>query len=197
FLLTDSEENPINYPDDELLAGMSVVDTKTGAIRAIGGSRNRETLFGSNYATEANRQPGSTIKPLLAYGPAIEYEKWSTYEQIDDDKPYEAGGSNPIRNWNRQYQGLVSARYALAQSLNVPTVKTFDAVVAARAKEFAENLGIQFANEQLNVRDAIGGTETNVSPLQLAGAFSAFGNEGIYTEPHTVVKVEFPNGSTV
>ncbi len=197
FLLTDSESNPIPYPDEDLLAGMVVVDTKTGAIRAVGGSRNRETPFGSNYAIDAFRQPGSTIKPILAYGPAIEYEKWSTYHQINDDKPYEAGGSNPIRNWNRQYQGWMSARYALAQSLNVPAVKTFEEVGADRAKEFAEGLGIDFADEQLNVRDVIGGTKTNVSPLQLAGAFSTFGNEGIYIEPHAVTKVEFPDGSVV
>src|SRR5690625_2581757 len=176
---------------------MVVLDTKNGAIRAIGGSRNRDTLFGSNYATEAYRQPGSTIKPLLAYGPAIEYKKWSTYEQINDDKPYEAGGSNPIRNWNRQYQGWVSARYALAQSLNVPAAKTFEEVGSDRAKEFAENLGIEFADEQLDARDVIGGSSTNVSPLQLAGAFSAFGNEGIYTEPYAVTKEEFPDGSVV
>src|SRR5690625_1085780 len=49
FLLTDSDENPIPYPDEEMLAGMSIVDTKTDAIRAIGGSRNRDTAFGSNY----------------------------------------------------------------------------------------------------------------------------------------------------
>ena len=62
---------------------MAVVDTKTGAIRAIGGNRNKETAFGSNYAINGHRQPGSTIKPILAYGPAIEYKKWSTYHQIN------------------------------------------------------------------------------------------------------------------
>ena len=66
-----------------------------------------------------------------------------------------------------------------------------------RAKEFAENLGIEFADEHLVPQDAIGGTSTNSFPLQLAGAFSAFGNEGIYTEPYAVVKVEFPDGSVI
>src|SRR5690625_3081595 len=55
FLLTDSDENPVNYPDEDLLAGMVVVDTKTGAIRAVGGSRNRESAFGSNYAINKMR----------------------------------------------------------------------------------------------------------------------------------------------
>lgn len=195
FLLTDSEENPIPYPDEDFQASMSVVDTKTGAIRAIGGGRNYEAR-GYNYAVDLKRQPGSVIKPILAYGPAIEYEKWSTYHQINDDKPFETGG-DPIRNWNRQYQGWMSARYALAQSLNVPAVKTFTEIGSERTKEFAEGLGLEFASEVLDPRDAIGGTESTMTPIQLAGAYSAFGNEGIYTEPHAVTKVEFPDGSVV
>ena len=196
FLLTDSPENPIPYPDEDLLAGMAIVDTKTGAIRAIGGNRNKETAFGSNYAINAHRQPGSTIKPILAYGPAIEYEKWSTYHQILDE-PYQPSGSNPIRNWNRQYHGWVSARYALVQSLNVPAAKTLEEIGSDRVKTFAENLGIEFSTEVLDPRDAIGGTSNNVSPLQLAGAFAAFGNNGIYTEPYAVEKVEFPDGTVI
>lgn len=197
FLLTDSENNPINYPDEDLQAGMAVVDTKTGEIRAIGGSRNRENVMGDNYAIKLDRQPGSTIKPLLSFGPAIEYEKWSTYHQVKDDKPYELGSGHQIRNWNRQYQGQVSIRTALKDSLNVPTIHTFMEVGPDRAKNFAENLGIEFADEHLAPNDAIGGTRTTVTPLQLAGAFSAFGNEGIYTEPHAVTKVVFPDGSVV
>src|SRR5699024_4441582 len=102
----------IPYPDEDLLAGVSVIDTKTGAIQAIGGSRNRENAFGSNYAINAHRQPGSVVKPLLAYGPAIEYEQWSTYHQILDEE-YTPEGSNTIRNWDRQYHGWVSQRFAL------------------------------------------------------------------------------------
>src|SRR5699024_681218 len=131
------------------------------------------------------------------YGPAIEYEQWSTYEQINDDKPYATGSGHEIRNWNRQYQGWMSARTALKHSYNVPAVKTFMEIGPDRAKTFAENLGIEFADEHLGPQDAIGGTATTVTPLQLAGAFSAFGNEGIYTEPYAVTKVVFPDGSTV
>lgn len=197
FLLTDSPENPIPYPDEDLQAGVAVVDTKTGQIRAIGGSRNRENVMGDNYAIKLDRQPGSTIKPLLAYGPAIEYEKWSTYHQINDDKPYETGSGHQIRNWNRRYQGWISARVALRESLNVPAVKTFMEIGPDRAKKFAENLGIKFADKTLAPQDAIGGTRTTTTPLQLAGAFSAFGNEGVYTEPYSVTKVVFPDGSEI
>ncbi len=197
FLLTDSDDNPIPFPNDELRTGITVTDTKTGAIRAIGGGRNRKS-GDLNYAINPKgMQPGSVFKPLVAYGPAIEYEKWSTYHQINDDKPFEHGTSNQIRNWNKKYGGWMSIRYALKESLNVPAAKTLDEIGSDRAKEFAEGLGITFANEHLDPRDAIGGTDTNTTPMQLAGAYSAFGNEGIYTEPYAVTKVEFPDGSTV
>lgn len=198
-LLTNSENNPINYGgDDELQAGMAVLDTKTGEIRAIGGRRNSESMKEFNYAISGGSQPGSSIKPIIDYGPAIEHLKWSTYHQLNDDKPIEiAGTNNTIRNWNRQYQGWMSARYALAQSLNVPAVKTFQEVGYDKAKEFAEGLGIKFKNDEIYLTDAIGGAKTTVTPLQMAGAYRAFGNEGIYNEPYAVTKVEFPDGKTV
>lgn len=195
-LLSDADDNPVAYPDDELQAGMTVLDTKTGGILAIGGGRDRET-GDLNYAFQAPRQPGSIFKPFLAYAPAIEYEKYSTYHQINDDQPYDYGGDHRIRNWNRQYQGWMSMRYALEQSLNVPAVKTFDEIGIDRGREFAEGLGIEFDGDTLGISEAIGGSKTNTTPLDMAGAYSSFGNEGIYTEPYTVTKVEFPDGSVV
>lgn len=198
FLLTDSDENPIPYPDGEMQAGMVVLDTKNGAIRAVGGRRNSEGKKEYNYAIDATFQPGSTAKPIIAYGPAIEYNKMSTYHQINDDKPYEIAGSDKtVRNWNRKYSGWMSARYALNQSLNVPALKTLEETGYGNAQKFAEGLGIKFADDQMSIRDAIGGTKTEVSPLQMAGAYRAFGNEGIYNEPYAVTKVEFPDGRIV
>ncbi|MBM7569861.1 transglycosylase domain-containing protein [Aquibacillus albus] len=198
MLLTDSEENPITYPDENFQAGLTVLDTKTGAIRAIGGGRNRDNQNGWNYAFHGNgRQPGSTIKPITAYGPAIETNKLSTYHQINDDKPYDVAGSSPIENWNRSYQGWVSMRYALQWSLNVPAVKTLEENGYSNAQSFAENLGVTFANDSMTIRDAIGGTSTGVTPMQLAGAYRAFGNEGIYNEPYAVTKVVYSDGRTV
>src|SRR5690625_1353588 len=208
FLLTDSDENPIPYPADvvdaegeehQMQAGMAVVDTSTGAIQAIGGSRNSQKIDGTNYATDLKRQPGSTFKPIVAFAPAIEYNKWPTYYQILDDKPYVIGGTNnkKIHNWDSRNHGWLTMRQALSSSFNVPTVKLLDEVGYNQAQEFAEKLGIKFANDQLTVTDAIGGTDTNVTPLQLAGAFRTFGNEGIYNEPYAVTKVEFPDGKVV
>ncbi len=198
FVLTDSEENPIPYPDDELQVGLTVLDTQTGAIRAIGGRRNSTGNDEYNHAIQGEGfQPGSTFKPILSYGPAIEYDKISTYHQLNDDKPYEPEHSTPIHNWNNKYQGWMSARYALTQSLNVPTVKLAEETGLNNAKEFAEGLGINFPKDDITVGDVIGGTDTDVTPLELAGAFRPFGNEGIYNEPYAVEKVEFPDGTVV
>lgn len=197
FLLTDSPENPIDYGHEDVQAAIVVLDTKTGAIQAIGGQRNTTQHGMYNYALKGF-QPGSTIKPILVYGPAIEYDQISTYHQILDDAPYLPEGvqGNPIRNITGRYSGWVTARTALSQSLNVPAVKLFEEVGFDRAIQFGEKLGLDMPDELVH-SDALGGGKLLVTPLELAGAFRVFGNNGIYNEPYAVASVEFPDGSTV
>src|SRR5699024_3117190 len=142
-------------------------------------------------------QPGSVLKPIAAYGPAIENEECSTYHQINDDKPYEKGGSNPIRDWAPQYHAWLFIRQALAQSSNVLAAATLEETGSDYVKEFANGVGIEVADETLVARDAIAASSTNTTPFELAGAYAAFGNEGIYTEPYAVTEVEFSDGATV
>lgn len=178
----------------EFQAGIAVVDTKTGEIRALGGGRKKEegVTFGFNYATDTRKQPGSTIKPIVDYGPAIEYLKWSTYHQLKDE-PYQYSDGTPIKNWDGKYEGQMSMRTALARSRNIPALKALQEVGLERAKEFANKLGMGF--NEIHEAYAVGGVGKGVSPLQMAGAYSAFGNGGIYIEPHAVKKVVFPDGT--
>ncbi|MDQ0228792.1 PBP1A family penicillin-binding protein [Metabacillus malikii] len=185
----------INYPDDEMQAGIALIDTKTGEIRAIGGGRN-QPVGGFNYATDAKRQPGSTIKPVLDYGPVIEHEKWSTAEPINDEPYTYSDGKTPINNWDRSYKGWMSMRDALAYSRNIPALKAFQAVGKEKAKTFAQGLGIPLPKE-IYEPYSIGGFNEGVSPLQMAGAFSAFGNNGIYNEPHAVKKIVLSDGTEI
>ncbi|WP_117148819.1 transglycosylase domain-containing protein [Paraliobacillus zengyii] len=199
LVLSNSDDNPIDFPDDELQSGIVVTATNTGAIRAIGGGRNRENNNGWNYAFQGDgRQAGSAIKPILDYGPAIEYLNWSTYQQINDDAPYEIGNEagDTINNWNNQFQGWMSIRYALQWSLNVPAVKTLDEVGTSQAADFANGLGFNYDENNLGITEAIGGAESDVTPLVMAGAYSAFGNEGIYNEPYAVTKIVYDDGSS-
>ncbi|MGN8644541.1 transglycosylase domain-containing protein [Gracilibacillus sp. HCP3S3_G5_1] len=185
----------IPFPDDAFKAGVALIDTKTGAIRAIGGNRDPESQNvqrGFNFATDIQRQPGSTIKPILDYGPAIEYNQWSTYHQINDER-LEIDGKE-FKNFDGRFHGMVSMRKALVHSYNIPAIKTFLELENEQVKEFAANLGIDL--EHLYPSYAIGGfgDDDGVSPLEMAGAYAAFGNNGQYHEPYAVTKVEYPTG---
>ncbi|MED1468016.1 PBP1A family penicillin-binding protein [Bacillus salipaludis] len=187
-------QDVINYPDKKFQAGVSLLDTKTGAIRAIGGGRNQQVKRGFNYAIDTRRQPGSTIKPVLDYGPAIEYLKWGTYQTIDD-KPVKYSTGQTFGNWDGRYMGRMTIRTALQLSRNTPAVQTLQQVGLDRAKKFANNLGIPL--KEIYESYAIGGLRDGVSPLQMAGAYSAFGNNGLYTKPYAVIKIKLRDGTVI
>ena len=183
----------VQFSTEEMQAGIVLLDTQTGEIRAIGGGRKQEVRRGLNYAMDIERQPGSTIKPVLAYGPAIEYLQWSNYHQISDE-PHTYSDGTKVRNWDHSYRGMQSIRYHLAHSRNIPAVKTIQEVGLNRAKEFAEKLGLDLS--KITEAYVLGGFDTGVSPVEMAGAFSAFGNGGIYNKPHVIRKIVLADGVT-
>ncbi|CAH0186115.1 Penicillin-binding protein 1A/1B [Peribacillus sp. Bi96] len=184
----------INYPSEDLQAGVTLLDTQSGEIKAVGGGRNTTVKRGWNYATDAKRSPGSTIKPILDYGPAVEYLNWSTYQQIKDEE-YRYSNGTPLKNASGRHYGTVTIREALARSLNIPALKTLQEVGLDRARDFAVDLGIPFEKE-ITESAALGGGK-DVSTLELAGAYSAFGNNGIYNEPHSVKKIVLRDKTTI
>lgn len=185
----------IQWPNEKYQAGVTLLDTKTGEVLAIGGMRQRaEGVKTWNWATNPRRQPGSVIKPILDYGPAVDQFKWSTYHQLLDDAHTYSNGT-PVRNVDRSYRGEISLRKAMETSRNVTAVKAFQEVGIDKAKEFGERLGLEL--DTIQEPYAIGGFTTGVSSFQMAGAFAAFGNNGEYNAPHTVTKVEFQNGHTI
>lgn len=189
-LMTDEH---IDYPDEQFRASVALLDTETGEIRALGGRRNMEEdeiERGFNYATQLKRQPGSTAKPIMAYGPAIEKLNWTPNQMIKDE-PIELNGK-VFRNWNNKYHGNVTMKTALQWSYNIPAIKTMQAVGSDEVKDFAGKLGIEL--DEVYPAYAIGGFKDGVSPLQLAGAFAAFGNEGVYNQPHAVRKIVYLDG---
>jgi penicillin-binding protein 1A len=192
-----AENDTIAYPNDEFQAGIALLDTATGEIRALGGGRNQTETSRINFAIDPLNQPGSTIKPIIDYGPAIEYLKWSTYHQIDDE-PYTYSDPNqtPIKNYDNKHLGQMSIRTALAKSRNIPALKAMQAVGLKQAQEFAVNLGMPF-EDQVYESYSIGGISEGVSPLQMAGAYSAFGNKGVYIKPYAIKKIIYPDDTEV
>ncbi|GEK57866.1 hypothetical protein CHL76_05655 [Marinococcus halophilus] len=194
--LIQSPEALASFPDnEEFQIGFTLLDTQTGAVKAIVGNRQSpDTAMSYNFATDPN-QPGSTIKPVLDYGPAIENMQWSTYHQIEDEEYQYPDTDTDVRNYTRDYRGSVSMREALTDSLNVPAVKTLEEVGLDNARSFANGLGLGL--EDVYYGSALGGLEQGVSSEQMAGAYAAFGNEGVYNDPHSIRRIEFPDGRTI
>lgn len=172
-----------------------VLDPKTGYIRAIIGGREHTHKLGFNRATDTpGRQPGSTFKPIAAYGPAIEYKGLGPATVIDDI-PTRYGSYEP-KNSDGRYRGLITLRSALTHSVNIAAVKVLmDHVGISEAANFARGLGIGLNPNSLGASMALGSKE--VTPLQLAAAYGAFANQGIYSEPTAVLRVEAPDGTVL
>ena len=209
-----------DWIDDRIQSGVAVLESETGKILAIGNGRNINTRNNStarqyNYATQIKRQPGSTAKPLFDYGPGIEYNNWSTYEQFNDS-PYSYSNGRSIKNWDGGYYGQITLRRALSASRNIPALKAFQQVKNEQIKEFVTNLGLTpelctsgynydrktdkciNKTDSSDVKDTISlheahsiGAFTGVSPLEMAGAYAAFSNGGYYNEPYSVEKFTY------
>lgn len=186
--------NGYKWRDDKVQAGLTVVDVKTGAITAIGAGRNRVGERTFNYATQAYRQPGSTAKPIFAYGPGFEYDNFSTY-QLFTDESWSYSDGTELGNWDKGYKGLMTLRDALSVSRNVPAVKSLQTVQKdvgnKKIVEFVENLGIKLKNNVAYESYAIGGLDEGVNTVQMAAAYAAFANGGYYTDPYTVKSITY------
>lgn len=176
------------WKDDQVQAGVSVLDSATGKVLAIGAGRNRK-IGDYNYATQGTRQPGSTAKPLFDYGPGIEYNDWSTYTLFADE-PYSYSNGRSISNWDNSHMGTMTLRRALALSRNIPALKAFQQVENKKIIEFVQNLGITPEVENGKIHEAHSiGAFTGTNPLQMSAAYAAFSNGGYYNEPYTVEKI--------
>ncbi len=174
-----------------LEVGIGVINNKTGAIIAVGAGRDKSSAMTLNVATfsgQMKRAPGSTAKPILDYGPAIEYANLSTYGPFIDDKTPYGGGS--MRNFNGSYKGFMTMRDCLKNSINTCALQAFRLTTNEQKKEFASKLGVTFSEEVLPDSYAIG-TFNGVSPVQLASAYSAFGNNGKRSTPHCYTKIVY------
>lgn len=183
----------IEFPDDLLQTGVSMVDVNTGAIQAVSGGRNQNVQLGLNRAATLERSIGSTMKPMSVYGPAIEYLDYSTGTLVVDEE-YSYSDGSEINNYDNDYNGDQTIREALVDSRNIPALKTFQEVGADNAFSFLQKLGITITNdgqEYLVESNAIGGVAT---PIQLSAAYAAFANGGTYYEPYTVQAVTTSEG---
>lgn len=189
--------NKHKFKDDKVQVGIGVIDNDTGAIIAVGAGRNKNSELSLNYATQIKRHPGSTAKPLFDYGPGIEFKNWSTYTPFID-KPVRYTNGGVMNNVDYTYKGFMTLEQCLVKSRNTCALQAFQKLSNSKIDKFVTSLGITpeyLGNSNyINEAHSIGGF-TGVSPVQLAAAYAAFGNGGYFTEPHSVNKIVYKNGS--
>lgn len=186
-----ANDNKIPFTDNKMQVGATVVDPNNGHVIAIIGGRHLpDVQLGLDRAVQTSRSTGSSIKPVLDYAPAIQYKHWST-AQILSDTPYIYRGTHiQLYDWDNRYYGNMTMRYALEQSRNVPAVRTLESVGILRASKFAKQMGV---NVDVNMGLSVG-IGANASSLQMAGAYSAFADNGIYHKPQFISKIETVTG---
>ena len=197
--------NPDNFPksvDDIPVQGaMTVLEVETGAITAMVGGREY-TPMGLNRASQSKRQPGSSVKPLLVYAPALERGGYFP-GTVFDDMPVEysdgRGGVWAPVNYDTQtagWSGLITMREAVRNSVNVYAVKLMDSIGVDYAWQFGKNnLELPLEENDRLLSLALG--TTHLSTLDMASAYSTFPNNGIKTDPYSVTKVVSSEGKTL
>lgn len=178
-------------------SGSVALDPKTGGVRALVGrvgSDQNPGFRSYNYATQAARSPGSTIKPLVVYSPAVA-EGWSTNKELDNSTTQY--GSYEVNNYaGIQSSPTVPMYQALAESLNLPAVATANELGLNTVFEYGKKFGLNMDKVDKSLAVALGaGVTTN--PMQMAQAYGTFANGGVMNDAHLITKIENASGQVV
>ncbi|RKD26083.1 penicillin-binding protein 1A [Caminicella sporogenes DSM 14501] len=199
-------------------SAMVIIDYRTGEIKALVGGRDIKGELLYNRAIKP-RQPGSAIKPLAVYTPAID-NGWTAASIIDDVPHYDRNGNRWPKNWYEKssnpkytgYKGLVTLRKALQFSMNVPAVKVAERLGVNTSMEYLEKMGISVESKKnpngslvksgpkndMNLSAmALGGMTKGLTPLEITSAYGSLANKGIYIAPHSFTKVTDRNGNII
>ncbi|WP_256757456.1 PBP1A family penicillin-binding protein [Cohnella sp. WQ 127256] len=180
--------------DDRIVQGaMVIMDQHDGSLIAMVGGRNYE-MSGTNRVV-GKRQPGSSFKPIMDYGPAIEtgdYFPWSTVQDVK--KCY---GDYCPSNSNGNYLGTIPMTQAVKESRNASAVWLLNEIGISNGLKFAENLGIKLEKEDRNLAVGLGGLTRGVTPVEMVRAYGAFANGGKLQDPHSILKIVDNKGKPV
>jgi len=193
-----SEENP--RTDELPQASMVVVEPVTGYVRGLYGGRGEKEGSVFNRATQAERSPGSVIKPILVYAPGIETRR-ITAATVVDDVPQYLNNKTPDKVWPKNIEnknfGLTAARDGLFRSRNVVAALIYkDYVGIDTGLDYLAQVGIDRKDEQY-LSIAMGGFNKGMTTLEMASAFTVFANKGVYTEPIFFTEIKDANGQVI
>lgn len=187
--LVNNDNSAINFPDNKFQTSATLIDVKTGYVRAqIGGRKVGDDQKKWNRAVESKRDIGSTAKPLVAYGPLIEESSYGSGQIFVDEPYFYKSSKKPVYNYDKSYRGALTMRESLIDSRNIPALKALDEVGTDKAKHFISNLGLK--------NDVYEGTAIGfqASTESLAAAYSSLANGGVYYRPSYINKVVYSDG---
>lgn len=196
----DERLDIVRFPDDLMQISIVSLDNHTGEIVGLGGGRNYVGQRVYNRASSMYKQPGSSVKPFLSYALAFEHLGWATSHTVTDAPIVYRGTSTQINNFDGVYRGEISLYDAVGKSLNTPAITTLETLVDNHGYSMVVNylqaLGFSHVNlDNFDIGFAIGGSNFEVTPIELAGAHATMINSGQYITPHTVTKIEYMDGS--
>lgn len=194
-LYQDDSFFPANAKDGTpVQSAMAVVDVNSGALLCMVGGRDYSVRRGLNRATQMRRQPGSALKPLAVYGPALEMGYTTASVLLDEKTSF--GGYTP-QNAGDRYYGLVTLRTALRNSLNTTAVRLLEEIGIDAAMAYLERMGIPAVDSDRNLSLALGSMTYGVTPAELAAAYVPYANGGVYHAPFCVTRITASDGEDV
>ena len=175
--------------------GSAVINHETHQIVALAGGKNYKK-FDFNYAYQAQRQPGSAIKPLLDYGPYIDQTGATASSTISAGK-FCSSGYCP-QNYSHKTYGTVTLETAFKNSYNTPAIRMLDTVGVQKGFSYLEKFSFEhIVADDYRLPSALGGFTKGFSPLEITDAYTVFGNQGAYTQSHSITKVTDLDGKTL
>lgn len=184
--------------DDKFNVAISVIDPFTGYVKGLVGSRTNTEIFSENNGVKLQNHPGSTMKPIFAYAPAIEYLGYGEGTRVDASNK---GFSPPLKNYGDAKYGTISMAESLQKSTNTGAARVAEDVGYERAAAFSNQFN--FKDEVTPNRSSALGAWGNIenkdgegaTPVEMAAAYSAFANGGTYNEPTFILTVKIPENS--
>ncbi|QIB69848.1 hypothetical protein Ami103574_11175 [Aminipila butyrica] len=224
-LIISSDYNTLGQKVVQPQSAMVISDPTDGSIKAMVGGRNITGRMLFNRAIKP-RQPGSSIKPIAVYGPALQasadavasgttlkfsdsagisklFGNYFTAASVIDDSPLTIQGKQWPKNWYSGYRGLNTFRTSVEQSINVNAVRVFQQLGVQKSVTFLKKAGITTIEEAGAANDmnaaalALGGMTKGISPLEMSAAYGTFVNDGKYSAPMAFTKVTNNRGEVL
>ncbi|NLW90397.1 MAG: PBP1A family penicillin-binding protein [Syntrophomonadaceae bacterium] len=200
----DSANFPAESKGGEIVqSAMVLSDYRTGEVKALMGGRNYTVQRGFNRAINAHRQPGSAIKPIAVYSPALESGIMPFYVLDDAPISFQAGGTvwSP-QNYDGSFRGPITMRTGVQQSINTYAVQMVDKIGIRKSFDFAKSMGLSVTdtpgkNDLALAPLSLGGLTYGVTPVQMSAAFGTIANGGVYAKPHLIRKIIDADGVVI